>query len=208
MATKELVELACIWTRELLTSSETKRSLVSSGLIGKWRSSANQGEQKACKCLEASTPPGKLSCGFSLVAQAELFPRSPSIPGSYLNSSTSHKLRASSRNREKFFRNENSWRFFFVFPSSFGRAKLRRLSWEEFFIPSSRKGFFLVPPHKRPRSQCSPSHLPEKVLIENLFRALLDIDFRIPFIVSASSLLEIENSPSELLFFCLSFRRD
>lgn len=97
---------------------------------------------------------------------------------------------------------------FFMFPSSFGRAKLRRLSWEEYFHSEKPKRVFLVPPHKRPNSQCSPSHLSEKVLIENLFRALLDIDFKIPFIVSASSLLEIENSPSELLFFCLSFRRD
>lgn len=99
--------------------------------------------KNACKRLEASTPPEKLSCGFSLVAQVELFPRSPSIPGSYLNSSTSHKLRASSRNREKFFRKKTLEDFFFMFPSSFGRAKLRRLSWEEYFYSETRKGFFL-----------------------------------------------------------------
>lgn len=98
--------------------------------------------KNACKRLEASTPPEKLSCGFSLVAQAELFPRSPSIPGSYLNSSTSHKLRASSRNREKFFRKKTR-RFFSCFHPRSGEPNSDVYLEKNIFIPKSRKGFFL-----------------------------------------------------------------
>lgn len=74
-----------------------------------------------------------------------------------------------------------------------------------------KKGFLLLSPSNpnRPKSDCSVVSL-EKVLIENLFRALLDIDFRKFFFLIAFRLasfwMKIENSPSEreLLFFCLS----
>lgn len=72
-----------------------------------------------------------------------------------------------------------------------------------------KKGFLLLSPShpERPKSECSVVSL-EKVLIENLFRALLDIDFRHSSYRISPRLVSDENWKfsvrTKLLFFCLS----